>query len=398
MRKGWKNMKKLFAWILILVMVMPMAFAEEQVEDPSKILVATIGDQKIYLGELENYAYQLYASGISSSYADYATAFEFLLMFKVLPALKVAEIGASNILGEDGYQKAVQSASEQFDAEIREYVNYYYGTELPEEEFDAFFAEVLLQYEAAGFSKDAYIAEFVNGEAFATYLMAQTPAVTEADVQALFDEFSETDRQLFENDVYSYEYYTNYYGYEALYTPSGYRGITHILLSADQEALDAYALSKEEGDPEKIREAADNVIAGIRDKIDLIYESLAGGAEFESLIAEFGIDPGMQNEENLDNGYAVHAQSRTYVQEFTDGAFSEKMQKVGDVSDPVVTDYGVHILYYLRDIPSGPVELTDELYKELYNYAVSSSQELLLNEWLNEYDMVIEEDYRNLLG
>ena len=33
------------------------------------------------------------------------------------------------------------------------------------------------------------------------------------------------------------------------------------------------------------------------------------------------------------------------------------MEKIGDISEPVVGSYGVHILQYVRDVPSGAVEL-----------------------------------------
>ena len=36
------------------------------------------------------------------------------------------------------------------------------------------------------------------------------------------------------------------------------------------------------------------------------------------------------------------------------------LEKVGDVSEPVVSDFGVHILKYLRDIPEGAVEVSEE--------------------------------------
>lgn len=392
-------MRKMLLWLLILMMVMPVALQEEQpAEEMSQILVATVQDQKIYLSDVENYAYQLYASGVTYSPTDYITAFEFLLKYKVLSALKVEEIGAKEILGEEGYALAVENATAQYQAEITSYVQYYYGTNLSEEEMNTLYDNALAAYEAAGFTLDAYVTEYVNGEAFATLLVSQTPTASDEEVQALFAEFVEADRLLFENDISTYEIYTGSYGYQALYTPAGYRGITHILLSADEAALAAYSAAKETGDEAAIREAADKVVAGIQDTVDLIYDSIEGGAEFESLIAEFGTDPGMQNEYNLENGYAVHAMSSRYVQEFTDGSFSDKMQKVGDVSDPVVTDYGVHILYYLRDIPAGPVELTDDLYYQIYNYAVSSKQDAMLEAWLNEYEVVVEEEYQYLLG
>ena len=39
--------------------------------------------------------------------------------------------------------------------------------------------------------------------------------------------------------------------------------------------------------------------------------------------------------------------------------------KVGDVSDPIVTQFGVHLLHYLRDIPGGATELTDTMREEI---------------------------------
>ena len=72
--------------------------------------------------------------------------------------------------------------------------------------------------------------------------------------------------------------------------------------------------------------------------------------------------------ENTETGYAVHPESTIWVKEFTAGAFSDKMQAVGDVSDPVVSRFGVHILYYLRDIPAGRVEFNDRIRESIVNY------------------------------
>ena len=81
------------------------------------------------------------------------------------------------------------------------------------------------------------------------------------------------------------------------------------------------------------------------------------------LIKEYGTDPGMENDEYRLNGYPVHADSIIYDPVFTEAAMA--LEKVGDVSQPVVTQSGVHLLHYLRDIPGGAVELTDEMKAEL---------------------------------
>ena len=102
--------------------------------------------------------------------------------------------------------------------------------------------------------------------------------------------------------------------------------------------------------------------------------------------------------DNLKNGYAVHKDTIVFMQEFTDGSFSEKMQKVGDVSDPVVTSYGVHILYYLRDIPGGVIEYTDEVRNAVEEYCVASEQDALLRQWLSDYGVEYEAAYADMMG
>ena len=66
----------------------------------------------------------------------------------------------------------------------------------------------------------------------------------------------------------------------------------------------------------------------------------------------------------LKDGYMAHPDS--YMDEaFLEAVFSDKMQKPGDVSDPSLGMYGIYITYYVREVPSGAVDLTDELYSSI---------------------------------
>jgi len=393
-------MKKIFCLMIAFMLLIFCAAAEEAAADTAEenVLVATLRDEKIYMSDVEAYAYQLYSSGLISSYTDYATALEYLLKYNALPAVMMKEMGAETVLGEEAYLQAVEDAKVGYEAELKSYVEYFYGTDLTEEEFSGLYKEVENMYIEAGFGVDAYIEEYVTGEAFAKFFMEQTFEISDEEIEETFIEFAESDKELFGNDIEMYEYYTSYMGYQPLYTPEGFRGITHILLTADEALLDAYSAAKETGDEAAIEKAENDVIESLRETIDLIYKSLEGGVEFESLIAEFGGDPGMQDEQNLANGYAVHKNSSTYVQEFTDGSFSEKMVKVGDVSDPVVTAYGVHILYYLRDVPSGYVELDDMLKEDIRSYLTGMKQDELLDKWLQDYGVEYAAEYASLIG
>ena len=205
-----------------------------------------------------------------------------------------------------------------------------------------------------------------------------------------------------EGNVAMYEMYQQY-GQESWYKPEGFRGITHILLEVDEALLTAYtekkAMLEEEGaevTQADVDAAFDAVIASRQADIDAIYSRLENGEAFETLIAEFGTDPGMQNAEYLKNGYEVHQDSLMYDMAFTNGAFSEKMQKVGDVSDPVVGSYGIHILYYLRDVEGGNVEMTEEIRAEIEGYLTSAKQSDALNtvmdEWIAACEVVRNEE------
>ena len=111
---------------------------------------------------------------------------------------------------------------------------------------------------------------------------------------------------------------------------------------------------------------------------------------FDELIQEYGTDPGMQDAATRAEGYSVHMDSINWDAAFTAGAFT--MDKVGDVSEPVVGSYGVHILQYVRDVPSGAVELDTDLKESLRAELLSSKQQETFNaaitKWMDEANIV----------
>ena len=131
-----------------------------------------------------------------------------------------------------------------------------------------------------------------------------------------------------------------------------------------------------------------------KETLDAIKAKLENGVSFEDLIAEYGTDPGMQTESNLKNGYPIHADSIIYDANFTKAAAA--LEKVGDVSDPVISSFGIHILHYLRDIPAGAIELTEEQKEQLKADIESERISLAFSEyydqWLASSDVVWTEE------
>ena len=71
------------------------------------------------------------------------------------------------------------------------------------------------------------------------------------------------------------------------------------------------------------------------------------------------------------------------------------MVNVGDVSDPVIGSSGVHILKYLRDVPSGLI-MTDAIRAEIIDYlkAVKENDAIMnaIADWTSQYQITYNEE------
>ncbi len=95
-------------------------------------------------------------------------------------------------------------------------------------------------------------------------------------------------------------------------------------------------------------------VAEMQPTLDEIYARIAAGEDFEALMEEYNEDPGMDSEPAKTNGYYVSAESTAWVTAFRDGAMS--IANVGEVSEPAISSYGVHIIRYMGDVTPGAVE------------------------------------------
>lgn len=142
---------------------------------------------------------------------------------------------------------------------------------------------------------------------------------------------------------------------------------------------------------DQVKEAA---YAVLEPKAAEIEEKLAlEGSDFDALMAEYGQDPGMQSEPAKTNGYPVCATSTNWVAEFRDGAMA--LAKIGDVSQPVRTSMGLHIIKYVGDATEGPVAYED-VKDTLQSEMLTSKQDELYNttveQWVSEANAKIYKD------
>lgn len=419
--------------------------AEEETEP---VLLASVNGDEIWsnnedMQELINYYLSYYSSygydtNDESLQAYLQAAGLHWAIEGILYQQKAAELNVSEMTEE---QKAELEAAarEEWEEAVSYYAEYLGGitAESTEEEIAEARLTALSYIEASyGYTEESYISEYVEGSKESQMRQNVQKAVlgeievTEDEVTAYFNDLVEEDKETYEGNVPMYEYYTQYMGSDSYYVPEGYRGITHILLEVDADLLSTYAdlsakleeqqeeetadestetaeeaAAEGEEEPEtpvtqeQVDAAKQAILDSVQAQVDEIMAKYEAGTPFGDLIAEYGTDPGMTQEPNKTNGYAVHAESILWDPAFTAGAMA--LEKVGDVSEPVLGSYGIHLLHYTRDIPAGAIELTEEIREQLKEELLSEKEttavSAMVEEWTNAAEIVYTDEGQAIL-
>ena len=427
------------------------AEASAVIEIPAETVVVTLNGEAIAWADVE-VAYNT----LVAQYANYydmsqqanidlfrAVAMENKIVEKLL-GQKAVEFGLTDLSAEE-VAELEAAAEADWASAIDNYIAYFHA-DLTEESTEEEKAEAQKEAEAyyndAGFSPESLREEYklysVMGKV--QDLMVQDAVVTDEDVEAHYQALVAQDQELYANDIAAYVEYNSYVDQMAMYAmmsgsasdmdyawyrPDGFRAVKHILLPVDETLMAAYtdlqarleeqaSAEAEEAAEETTEEAAEEtsegtvneamvneakaaIFASLADKIDEINQKVAEGVDFDELIATYGVDaegnpsdPGMANEPTKTTGYEVSAASSNYVPEFVEASMS--IEEVGGVSAPYLSDFGIHIVKYIADIPGGPVEMTEAQRENMRAQLLNEKQNELytttIEKWLA--DSVIE--------
>ena len=414
--------------------------------DETPVLLVTINGDEIMSDDYEvqywigYYLYQLANSGYDTSDAEMLAMVNYYALLNSMRYYvirqKAAELGLDKVSDEEK-AKMEASAKENWEQAIASYTQNV-TEESSDDDKAAARADAIAALKNDGYEEESYISEYVDSEItnlMITRLMdhvSEGMEVTDEEIQAHFNELVEEDKTNYAEDISNYEFYTQYYQQPSYYTPEGYRGIDHILLKVDETLLNTWkdltarleeqkeaaagpeetpvpdesAEATEAAEPtdtpaptaepvteEMVESARQAILDSVKPTVDEIKAKMKDGASFDDLILEYGTDPGMQDEATRKAGYPVHKDSILYDPAFTAGAVA--LEKVGDVSDPIVGQNGVHILHYLRDIPGGAIELTDamkaEIHDELLEQKRNEALNTALDKWMEEAAIVYTE-------
>ena len=332
-----KKSARLCACLLALALLMGMtAFAAEG-DDP---VLFTFNGTEVYQSEVIRRAAAYGQAQLISSDTAYDEAIEYMIVNQLVPEARAAELGLDQFTDAE-LAEINAEAAEYYEQQLDAYVEGM-GANLSDSEKEGFREELRAYWNEMGTTVESAQETHRFNKVKARLLETMDVEISDEEIAQVYEEQVQKDEDFFKDNILAYEYFTEYLNSDVWYVPEGYRGVLQILLYADEALCDAYedAVSAGEG----VEEAAQAIIASKQSAIDAIYARLDAGEDFVSVMLDYTQDPGM-DDDRIASGYPVHVKSTVWGKEFAAGAFSEEMQQVGDVSQPIASKYGVHILY-----------------------------------------------------
>jgi parvulin-like peptidyl-prolyl isomerase len=225
---------------------------------------------------------------------------------------------------------------------------------------------------------NAKVKEYIDGLA----------TVTDEDTQAWYDETLAMQQEEMDADPQAFADTVNS-GYIYTYVPEDTVAVKQILLAFDDDlkaqAQELYDADDAEGMMALVQDAEEELKITAED----IKQQLENGADIDALIEEYNDDPGMTTAPGSEVGYLVESRTSTYIPAFSEAALG--LMNVGDVSEPVITYNGVHILQSIKVYKKGVIsyeDLYDDIKEALLPTKQQEKYDEITQQWLDEADIV----------
>jgi len=309
---------------------------------------------------------QIFAGYSADEVADSVlqTVLSYMASEKII-AVKAKELGLDQ-LNDDDLKKIDDQARQIYADQKNYYTAFVAQTGMTKEEIDAA-AEDYMKREM-GITLEEITEDLKKSwptQKFYDYVVKDV-TVDEEEIQTRYKEELERQKSTYAEYPEEYEYAHNE-GDTVLYNPEGYRAVRNLLIAFPSEAEAARAgelLGQLEDlnpdtDQEQIQalEAELNPLyEGLEASAQEVIDKLRDGASFMDLMAEYGADKAMDEEPLRTEGYYISENSFIFSSEFVEG--SMLLEKPGDVSSPLRSASGVHLVEYVGDVAAGEVPLS----------------------------------------
>lgn len=213
--------------------------------------------------------------------------------------------------------------------------------------------------------------------------------LTDEEVKEWYDQTLEMQKEDMDNSAAAFSGIVNNNNI-CTYVPEDTVAVKQVLLKFKDEELVAEATTLYSEDK------VDEMMALLQPEIDElsptaldVKQRLEDGESIDDLIAELGEDDGMTMSPGNTYGYLVESRTDSYIPEFSEAALG--LFTVGDISEPVVTYYGLHILQSIKVYEKGVVPFEDiqaEISGALLPIKEQEKYEEITQKWLEEADVV----------
>lgn len=191
--------------------------------------------------------------------------------------------------------------------------------------------------------------------------------VSEAEVEQFYKEQLAVQRENYTQYPEEFEFaHTD--GLVILYRPEGYRAVRDILIPFENDEDEIKATELEDqisqldpvSDAQRIQELEaelNPLYAPLEATAKEISDRLQAGESFLALADEYGKDEMMETEPVRSEGYYISENSFLFSTEFIQGSMI--LDRPGQVSSPLRSSSGLHLVEYLSDVTPGDVPLEE---------------------------------------
>ena len=406
-------MKKTFLVLTLVLALLVSAFAlaETAAQTDPVLASACDGDEMtVTLSEVKTeydemlayyaYMYSMYGMQVDEYDTEFQSEIAQMVVGNAIDVKVVKRWAEANgyEMTEERREKIEKAASEQL-AEARDYYKEYLsGTGREGEQLEQMIEE---QLATGGYTLETFVESQTVQDiiAYITEKSAEGVAVTDEDVRAQFNATIEEKKKSYAEsaDAFITDYLT---GGPLYVTPEGVRIVKVIYFEADPEEAPAEAAETATAAEATEEAPADETKADTEEAASATTETAAATEPteksadraanalrqitektmtFDEAMKAFNEDS--SSEEELNRGYPVAAGSEYYSEEFVKAAMA--LEKPGDVSGVVETDYGCFIFLYDRDLEPGEAKFED--------FAETEKENLLATRKDEAYNALLEQ-------
>ena len=308
---------------------------------------------------------QVFAGYSASQISDQllSAVMSYLVTDKIIAA-KADELGLRQLTDDDRAQ-IEKEAAENYEDLLDFYSAFVDSDGKTPEEVRAATAEYMAS--DGGITPESLRAELTDtwwAQKYFDYVVKDV-SVTDEEVQAHYQELLEDQKTDFADYPEDFEY-AHINEEIIVYRPEGYRAVRDILISFESdsdsdaaadlmEQLDALDPAADGEAIQNLRSQLDALFAPLEARAQEALEKLQTGTGFTELMDEYGCDELLSEEPLRSAGYYISADSYINSEEYVEG--SMMLETPGQISTPLRSTFGVHLVEYLGEVPSGEVPL-----------------------------------------